>query len=97
VGGGRIRLSNGHVFEIAEDAYIQVEGRPASVGQIKVGMQALVTSRVADFGETSKDTVYQAVRISARRNVTKKKVPNNNNNQYRTGGSGSSSGSSSKK
>lgn len=45
---------------------ITVNGEEASLSDIKVGMQALVSGGVEDFGATQKDTLFKADRIVAR-------------------------------
>jgi len=67
-------------YAVREGAPITVNGEKAELSDIKVGMQAMVASRVMEFGRGSKDNVYEATRIQASRNV-KPKSNNNGNNK----------------
>ncbi len=56
----------GKHYEIREDAFITVNGEEATLRQIKVGMQAMVSGRVLTYGPDRSGTIYQATRIVAR-------------------------------
>ena len=78
VGGGSLTV-NGKYYEVSKDADITVNGEDANLGDIKKGMQVLVSAKVLSYGKTSKDTVYLATRITARRNSNLKAKANNSN------------------
>ena len=65
VGGGMITVG-GKTYEVSSSARITVNGRSASLSDIKPGMQASVSGGVSKYGKTKSDTIYKATRISAR-------------------------------
>ncbi len=65
VGKNSIRVG-GKFYVLSDFAEVVVNGKEASLKQVKVGMQAMVTGGVKKAGSTSKDTIYKATRIVAR-------------------------------
>ena len=53
-------------------AKIQVNGKRASLADIRPGMRVLVGGRVLQKGKTNADTIYRATRVTARTVTTKK-------------------------
>jgi hypothetical protein len=65
-------------YSVRDGAAITVNGEKAELSDIRVGMQAMVSSRILEFGRGSNENVYEATRIKASRNV-KPKSDNNGN------------------
>lgn len=65
VGADSIRVG-GKRYVLSDSAEVIVNGKEASLSEVKVGMQAMMTGGVLKTGESSKDTVYKATRIVAR-------------------------------
>lgn len=53
-------------YKITSFTKITVNGKSASLGQLKPGMQASVAGGVLRFGKTKADTLYKATRINAK-------------------------------
>ena len=82
VGAASITVGDKH-YSVRDGADITVNGEKAELSDIRVGMQAMVSSRILEFGRGSKDNVYEATRIKASKNVKPKSNNNGKNKKKR--------------
>lgn len=65
VGGNSITVGD-KFYILSEFADVIVNGEEATLKDVKVGMQAMVTGGVKEYGDTRAETTYKATRIVAR-------------------------------
>ncbi|MCP5537094.1 MAG: hypothetical protein H7A51_12815 [Akkermansiaceae bacterium] len=57
---------NGKIYYFADNIKVFINGEEGTTGQLRAGMQALVSARIHTYGKDGADNTYIATRITAR-------------------------------